>query len=739
MADTSPSADAPPPSTPKPIRRLDPTVVNRIAAGEIIHRPANALKELLENALDAGAQSIQILAKDGGLKQLQIQDSGHGIRLADLPLVCERFTTSKLQTFEDLSSIQTFGFRGEALASISHIAHVTITSRTAESNCAYRAKYADGQLVPAKPGTSTDPKPCAGNVGTQILVEDLFYNVPFRRKALKNINDEYNRILEVVSRYAIHNAGVSMSCKKIGTTATDIHTPVGASIVDIISQTHGGKIRSQLLKLECAHANLGFTAKGYVTNANFSTKKMQFLLFINHRLVDSSSLKKAIESVYTTVLPKGSHPFVYLSLSIDPQNVDVNVHPTKREVHFLHEDEITIAIAEALQSTLAGSSESRTYQVQTLLATPMAEDRIDVHLDFHRPTQCAPPSTPAPAPSTPSTSNSRPYEHKLVRTDTRSRTLESFTFTSTPRSKPGPSNRLAQRNRPPDSSVHHSPPTMVPPRIPVRLTSILELRNEVQSNHHRELTRLLNGHTFVGLVDYSRALIQHETRLYMINYIRALEELFYQRTLLQFCNFGAIQIDPPVSLTELFLIALREQHVSRGQDENVNGDSDSNFQSDEDAKYRVLTNLIVSRREMLDEYFYLVVSDRGELQSLPLIIPNYTPNLLKLPLFLLRITTAVNWEEEKQCFRDFSRELARFYSPAPPLVLTDPFPDNHQGDFDPEQAWDTEEMREYRNCIQHTLFPAFKSHFFAPPSLAEAHCLLQLADLPDLYKIFERC
>ncbi|KAF9945531.1 DNA mismatch repair protein, partial [Modicella reniformis] len=143
------------------IKRLEEAVVNKIAA-------ANALKELIENSLDAKSTSIQILVKDGGLKLLQIQDNGHGIKVEDMAIVCERFTTSKLRTFQDLSTMSTYGFRGEALASISHVAHVTITTKTKNSVCAYKASYSDGVIVPVKPGATAVPKPCAGNDGTQI-------------------------------------------------------------------------------------------------------------------------------------------------------------------------------------------------------------------------------------------------------------------------------------------------------------------------------------------------------------------------------------------------------------------------------------------------------------------------------------------------------------------------------------------------------------------------------------------
>ena len=132
----------------------------------------------------------------------------------DLPILCERFTTSKLKSFEDLTSIGTYGFRGEALASISHIAHLTVTTRTKESSCAFRAHYDSGHLAPAKPGQSADPKPTAGRQGTQITVEDLFYTIPTRQRAFRSTSDEYSKIIDMVRRYAVHCPHVGFSCKK---------------------------------------------------------------------------------------------------------------------------------------------------------------------------------------------------------------------------------------------------------------------------------------------------------------------------------------------------------------------------------------------------------------------------------------------------------------------------------------------------------------------------------------------
>ncbi|KAH8547540.1 DNA mismatch repair protein Mlh1 [Umbelopsis sp. PMI_123] len=730
-------------ATLQSIKRLDQTVVNRIAAGEIIHRPANALKELIENSIDAGSTNIQILIKDGGLKLLQIQDNGCGIRREDMEIVCERFTTSKLKSFDDLGSISTYGFRGEALASISHVAHVTITTKTADSKCAFRASYSDGKLVPQKPGMSNEPKPTAGNKGTQITAEDLFYNVPSRRKALKSPSDEYSRILDVVTRYAIHNSGISFSCKKQGANMADVNTATNNSIIDNIRLLYGSAVASELISVEQEFDDLEFKMKAYISNANYHVKKWTMLLFINHRAVESSMLKKMIENVYITLLPKGSHPFVYLSLEINPQNVDVNVHPTKREVHFLNEEKLIEAVADTIQEKLAGANDSRTFYTQTLL--PGASEVEEM-------------SAPKSA--------GKVSENKFVRTDSKLRTLDNFLHPPSIISRPTP----ITAEKPTESAavsssdiemedVREEAAEVMPEaqsirsatgstnvstdrqRVEVRLTSLLELRKEVKKNEHKGLSDVFADHTFVGVVDDTLALIQRQTKLYLVNYSVISEELFYQLVLREFSNFGYINMSSSIPIKDFIMVALDEEEAQNGWPDNM---------KPKDEIAQSITNLLIERAEMLHEYFSIRVSENGELLSIPMLIKNYVPTLDKLPLFLLRLGTEVDWDGEKECFETLAKEIALFYSAEPPL--RESAEGNQIDDQDDQRMSESnitdpsyeKDHKAYLWQVEHLIFPALKFQFAAPKSLAASSGpgsghVVQLANLPDLYKIFERC
>ncbi|KAF4626285.1 hypothetical protein G7Y89_g11877 [Cudoniella acicularis] len=697
-------------SAPRRIRALDPDVVNKIAAGEIIVAPVHALKELIENAVDAGSTSLEVLVKEGGLKLLQITDNGHGIAKEDLPILCERFTTSKLKSFEDLTSIGTYGFRGEALASISHIAHLQVTTRTKDSNCAWRVHYDSGKLIPAKPGQSADPKPIAGRQGTQITVEDLFYNVPTRRRAFRSASEEYNKILDVVGRYAIHCDGVAFSCKKHGEASTTISTQSNSSTVDRIRQIHGSGVANELIEFTSSDEKYGYRARGWTTNANYHVKRTTLLLFINHRSVDSSNIRKAIEQTYSTFLPKGGHPFTYLSLDIDPQRVDVNVHPTKREVNFLNEDEIIEKICADIRVKLANVDTSRTFMTQTLL--PGA--RV--------PIATASPDTGDPTKNAVVTPKSRPYENNLVRTDAKVRKITSMLPPSNSRAStetPAPSD-----TRPGDVEYEH------PDREPVicRLMTVKELRAEVRDDMHNELTEIFAGHTFVGVVDERRRLaaIQGGVKLFLVDYGMISNEYFYQVGLTDFGNFGTIRFDPPLDLRQLLELAAENEKAS-----SLPASEEYNFEVQEVVD--LVSAQLIERRDMLLEYFSFEISETGDLISIPLLLKGYTPSLAKLPRFLLRLGPHVNWTSEKDCFSTFLRELASFYVPEqlPPTP----------GPEDTEEGVN-EEIKSRRQqvvrVIEDVLFPAFRARLIATKSLMKGG-VVEVANLKGLYRVFERC
>ncbi|KAI9821787.1 MAG: DNA mismatch repair protein [Pycnora praestabilis] len=738
---------------PRRIKALEQEVVNKIAAGEIIVAPVHALKELVENAVDAGSTSIEITVKDGGLKFLQITDNGHGIDVRvnpslttaytrsipsglthakqqeDLPILCERFTTSKLESFEDLTSIGTYGFRGEALASISHIAHLTITTKTKESSCAWRAHYSGGKLTPAKPGYNADPKATAGRQGTQItaslldaVVEDLFYNVPTRRRAFRSPSEEYAKILDIVGRYAVHCSGVAFSCKKFGDSSTGISITSNSITTDRIRQVHGSVVANELIGFDVVGSFWGFTARGWISNANYHVKRTMLLLFINHRAVESSAIKKAVEQTYSAFLPKGGHPFVYISLNVDPQRVDVNVHPTKRAVNFLNEDEIIEMLCDELRVKLAKCDTSRTFMTQTLLPG----ERIHAT----GVTDVAKTSTTN---GIEKLSAQKPLENILVRTDAKVRKITSM-FPSAQASpfSAGPTGELKGRTLE-DTSYQSSDrePTLC------RLTTVKELRASVRENMHHELTEVFAGHTFVGIVNERRriAAIQGGVKLYLVDYGMISNEYFYQVGLTDFGNFGSIRFESPLDLYDLLSIAAAHEKGSALENAGSGIDNSGPAMDWENVVLTVKQQL-VDRREMLREYFSLEISAAGDLVGIPLLLKGYMPSLAKLPRFLLRLGPHVNWIDEKHCFATILIELASFYVPEA-LTPSEPTSSCFQMVYEGHSA-DTEAgITQLRRTVEHILFPVFRTRLIATKGLTKG--VIEVANLKGLYRVFERC
>ncbi|BFZ58481.1 DNA mismatch repair protein Mlh1 [Savitreella phatthalungensis] len=685
---------------PRRIQKLDEAVVNRIAAGEIIVRPSNALKELLENSIDAGAKSIDILVKDGGFKLLQITDNGCGIDHLDLPILCHRHTTSKLTTYNDLDSIATYGFRGEALASVTHVAQVTITTKTAASDCAYRAMYIDGELAPETQAGGPNPRPAAGRQGTVIAVENMFYNMGTRRRGLDKASDEYGRILDVVGRYAIEHAGIAFSCKRHGESSNGLNTHMRNSSLDNIRVVYGSAVAAELEKIEVEHEELSFRAHGLVSSANYNMRKLQMLLFVNRRLVESSTIRRGVENVYAAYLPKGTHPFVYLSLNINPARIDVNVSPTKREVHILNEDEIIDVLRDTIIKKIDQSDHSRTFQTKTVIQARAFDADIEAE-KLHR---SQPSQTVAPMQT--STIGKPPAPSHFVRTDAKQQKISSMFEARAPVAR--------------DDTDRA--------RVSIRLTSVKDLRAAVRDALHEDLTAIISEHVFVGVACFRRrlAMMQHLTKLYLVDYGALSYELFYQLGLSEFGNFGAIMLDPPLSLQDV---------LERAYERPAEHQTD----------IRNAHKRIMDMREMLQEYFAIDITESGELKQIPLLLKGYTPPLSKLPRFLASLDTLVDWDDEKACFDTFLRQLALFYVPAsytsqavldaleaPPLAE----PDRVER-FDVVQEDPTE--IELKRVVETSLFPAFKRRLICTTELAKSGYVTQLTDLPELYKVFERC
>ncbi len=310
---------------PDIIRLLPDSIANQIAAGEVIQRPASVVKELLDNAVDAGATEITVIVKDAGKTVIHIQDNGSGMSPTDARMSLERHATSKLKSAEDLFDIRTMGFRGEALASIAAIAHMEIKTRRVEDSIGTRILI-EGSVVTAQEG-------CQCPVGTSIIVRNLFYNVPARRKFLKSDPVEMRHVLDEFHRLALAFEGIQY---KLYHNDEEIYNLTAGSLRNRIIGIFGKKVNEHLVPVEedTNYVNIA----GYVGKPKLGKKSRgEQFIFVNRRFIRSPYLQHAVKNAFEDILPPDQHPFYVLFLEIDAEKIDVNVHPTKQEIKF--EDE----------------------------------------------------------------------------------------------------------------------------------------------------------------------------------------------------------------------------------------------------------------------------------------------------------------------------------------------------------------------------------------------------------------
>ncbi|MCF7803184.1 MAG: DNA mismatch repair endonuclease MutL [Candidatus Marinimicrobia bacterium] len=304
------------------IQVLSDSIANKIAAGEVVQRPASALKELVENSIDSGAENITVHVEEGGKKLIQVIDDGQGMDRDDLVLAFERHATSKIREESDLEAINTLGFRGEALASIAAVARVEAKSQTPDAEVGHEIKIHGGEIQ--------DVTPTAMNRGTQIAVKDLFFNTPARRKFLKGKRTEFRHISETMKRFALGYPDIRFELYH--NDRENLSLPP-ASLKERIGSIFGKGYPKNIIEIDEEYRGIGIF--GYIGNLDMVRKSRgEQYLFLNHRYISDSLMSSAIYKGYRHLIQRGEYPFFVLNLQLDPKEFDVNVHPAKMEVKF---------------------------------------------------------------------------------------------------------------------------------------------------------------------------------------------------------------------------------------------------------------------------------------------------------------------------------------------------------------------------------------------------------------------
>lgn len=347
------------------IKQLSKHLINQIAAGEVIERPASVVKELVENSVDAGATKISIEINND-CRDIRVADNGSGIHPDDIMLAFSKHATSKIATDEDLFDIHTLGFRGEALSSIISISKLTCTTRTTDFETGTKVKCENSEVKQVETG-------CA--VGTIMDIKDLFYNLPARLKFLKSSNTEFSYIQELVQSIALAHPECSFELKKFGKTI--LKTSAQNNLLQTIKEVYSSDVTSNLKEVLKTDNLSGLKISGYVSTPDYTrSSKKSYHIYINSRTVKCPVFQKAIDTAYKSLIANGKYPFVVLNLEIPPSDVDVNVHPTKKEVRYKNPNQVFNFIYTSIQAGLMNYVEKQqTYNQQP--AIPGRENIVD--------------------------------------------------------------------------------------------------------------------------------------------------------------------------------------------------------------------------------------------------------------------------------------------------------------------------------------------------------------------------
>lgn len=358
------------------VKLLDTSTINKIAAGEVVERPASAVKELVENAIDAGARRIEIEIQNGGKALIRVTDDGTGMSIEDAALSVKRHATSKLSTAADLQRITTLGFRGEALPTIAAVSKFTLQTRRAEDELGTKIKIDGGKLQ--------DTHEIGCKVGSTVLVEDLFFNTPARLKFLKSTPTEANKIHDFIVKLALSRPQIAF--RFINGNRTALATPGNGNLLDTLSAIYGTELTDSLLTLKRDDDSLKLA--GYVTKPNILKSYRGWQTFIiNGRVVENRTISKAVDEAYKSLIPKTGFPLAIVIIDVPQSSIDVNVHPQKIELKFDDEGKIFKAVYHAVRQAVEGKDDAPEHDLTEVAAAPETPhfEQLDLSQELQEP------------------------------------------------------------------------------------------------------------------------------------------------------------------------------------------------------------------------------------------------------------------------------------------------------------------------------------------------------------------
>lgn len=505
------------------ITLLDQSTINQIAAGEVIERPASVVKELLENAIDAGATAVTVEIRDGGISFIRVTDNGCGIPKEEVPTAFLRHATSKIKSVEDLFTVSSLGFRGEALASIAAVSQVELITKTGESFTGTRYQVEGGKEISLEEVGAPD--------GTTFIARNLFYNTPARKKFLKTPQTEGAHVAELVEKISLSRPDISI--RFIQNNQNKLHTSGNHNLKDIIYTIYGREIAGNLLPVKCRGQEVsidGFAGKPLIARSNRGFENY----FINGRYIKSSIIAKAIEEAYKPYMMQHKYPFTMLHFTIEPEFLDVNVHPTKMELRFRDGEGIYKMILEALQDALAhkelivevgiGKEEKKLPEKKPESPAPEPFERKRLGL-YQKPEE---------------KTAEKPERQLLAREDI-------------------PSWMAAPEKKKPEEKKLEEPPKKQreePQQLELFDGKLLEPKSR-------------SRHKLIGQLFDTYWMVEFNDQLYIIDQHAAHEKILYERTMasIKTRDFGTQMADPPIILT----LSQREEVLLKANLEYIRG------------------------------------------------------------------------------------------------------------------------------------------------------------------------